>query len=942
MPTARPDPKLSEYVRKRRIGVTPEPDGSKADQRDTTSRRRAAARALSFVVQKHHASHLHYDFRLELDGTLKSWAIPKGPSLDPAIKRLAVHVEDHPLSYANFEGSIPAGHYGAGEVIVWDRGSWTPAGADPVADYRAGKLKFTLRGAKLNGGYMLVRSAMGRQSGRDNQWLLIKERDEEARAETELNITEALPDSVLSDIAQPSRKRDMRSTRSAKSQKSAAQTGQRPDSHGALDELPDEALDGAVVAPLPTLMEPQLATLVTAIPDSDAWSYELKLDGYRLLARIDRSQTRAADRIRLLTRNGHDWTERFPAQVRALTALDLKSAWLDGEAVVLDTQGVPHFQALQNALDNAPETIVLYVFDAPYLNGVDLRQVALSRRRALLAATLAPAADDALRFSADLEPDPAAVLRASCAAHLEGLIGKRRDSHYVSGRSSTWIKLKCRQRQEFVVGGYTDPAGSRTHFGALLLGVYDEHGDLHYAGRVGTGFDARGLHQLKQQLDASASRKMPFTQSPVQRGAGVIYWLTPQWVAEVEFGEWTSSGLIRQASFIGLRDDKPARAVVRERAAPLAGGGNKDSAGSAPDEVPTTATRFAGATVGKAKAGVSKRPAMGKANAKVKVEAKVKAEANAKPKTKPPKGAAEAELMPLVLASKVRITHPSRLIDPESGISKAALLNYYASVSEWLLPHLAQRPVALLRAMDGLAGEQFFQKHAGRLNLPGIAQHADLDPGHPPLLTIDNLAGLLGAVQMGSVELHTWNGQISQLERPDRLILDLDPDPNLPWSRITEAAFLVRTLLDEIGLRSFIKTSGGKGLHVVVPLSRHAGWEQVKDFSQAIARHLATILPQQFTATSGPKNRIGKIFTDYLRNSRGAATVCAYSARARPGMGVSVPVEWHELQQIESANQWTVETLGQRLLKLKVDPWHAYAGTRQRITAAMKRKLGMA
>ena len=870
--------KLAEYARKRHFDRTPEPSSARPAKTPRARARKAAgahAGGHLFVVQKHAASHLHYDFRLELDGALKSWAIPKGPSLDPSVKRLAVHVEDHPLDYANFEGVIPAGNYGAGEVIVWDHGTWESVGDDADGAFARGKLKFTLTGEKLSGGWTLVKSHMRGGGGGKEQdtWLLIKERDGQARAEDDFSVTEASPESVISGAVLAADGRE-----GGRARKIAKPAVNRSAKHKT--QSTDAPGSNAVAASLPESLTPQLATLVDHAPSSGDWSYEIKFDGYRLLARIDHGGA-GESAVRLFTRNGHDWSHKFPRVAEALKGLDLKSGWLDGEAVVLDSEGLPSFQALQAALDGAHPDILYYLFDMPYLNGWDLRATPLVERRALLRnlsqANPKAVEHNPLRFSEDLHESAENLLRSACSMRLEGIIGKRRDSTYIEGRSSAWVKLKCRQRQEFVIAGYSEPAGKRSGFGALLLGVHDAQGELQYAGRVGTGFDQALLDQIEQRLKKRSRSRSPFKTPLKDRSRVPVHWVRPDLVAEIMFSEWTNEGVVRQASFVALREDKPAAQVVRE--------------------VPRNAS------------------------------------AVEKPEAMPTRDKTGDQV------ASIAITHPDRLVDAAAHIDKIMLARYYDSVAERMLPHLAERPVALLRGMDGISGELFFQKHEERMVIPHVARHPDLDPGHAPLLTIDNVEALIGAVQMGTLEFHTWNGSIRNLEKPDRMIFDLDPDPKLGWARMVEAAMLLHTLLDELGIEAFIKTSGGKGFHVVVPLRRDAGWDSVKDFSHAISTHMAGTFPKLFSAKMGPRNRIGKIFIDYLRNSRGASTVAAYSTRARPGMGVSVPVSWDELPQLESADQWNIQTLATRLKQTPEDPWAAYWKTQQRITAAMKGKL---
>jgi len=919
--------KLDPYRRKRHFGATPEPEGAhgrrraKSDAKPSARGRARTGHPLRFVIQEHHARRLHYDFRLELDGTLKSWAVPKGPSLDPSVKRLAVHVEDHPLEYASFEGEIPAGHYGAGSVVVWDEGTWTPDGGVAQArdGYRAGKLTFRLDGEKLHGGWALVRS--GRQQGRQEQWLLIKERDDDARGADEFDVVGERPGSVHDGaVALPdspdgaTRTRRVPRGRGDKAAKRAAH-GARHDEHDDHGRPPADpsGIEGAVRAPLPERVAPQLATLVDGPPEQGDWRYELKFDGYRILARIAGKGTRR--HVKLMTREGRDWTAKLRAQRDALAALDVDGAWFDGEAVVLGEHGLPDFQALQNALGaGRSDAVTLFVFDLPYLDGYDLRDAPLTARRALLEPLLADSDPARLRFSPDLGDDVASLIASACDTGLEGLIGKRADSRYRPGRSPAWIKLKCRRRQEFVIGGYTEPSGSRHGFGALLLGVHEpapagkrRRGPtpLRYVGRVGTGFDARMLDRLAAILRKHERETAPFDPPPRERSRTRVHWIEPTLVAECEFAEWTGDGIVRQAAFIALREDKPAAQIVREV---------PKHAKNAETEVAMDRHRTTHAA----------HEANGREH-----------HARSRASTRTAGNDAGPDQL-----GRVRITHPDRVLDPRSGTRKIDLARYWQWIAPWLLPDLKGRPVSLVRAPGDIAGELFFQKHAERREIPFVTQHAGLDPGHGPLLSLDSVDALLGAAQMGTIELHTWNAHASNIERPDRIVFDLDPDPALPWSAMIEAAQLVCGLLDELGLASFCKTSGGKGLHVVVPITRHLGWDDVKDFSRAVAQHIAGALPDRFTATMGPRHRRGKIFIDYLRNGRGASTIAAYSARARPGMGVSVPLRWDEVPDTTGGAQWTIDTLHERLDRLERDPWEGYDDTRQRISAQMRARLG--
>ncbi|MEX5350410.1 DNA ligase D [Pseudomonas juntendi] len=828
---------LQEYQRKRDFNATPEPSG--------TRRRGQAAHALQYCIQKHDASHLHYDFRLELDGTLKSWAIPKGPSLDPKVRRLAVHVEDHPLDYADFEGHIPEGHYGAGDVIVWDRGIWEPEG-DPHAGYAKGKLRFRLQGEKLSGTWNLFRTHL---AGKKEQWMLVKSQDSEARSEAEYSIVQAQPDSVLSE-------RTLVPRRAKASAKPAKRPAARPRaSAGKKAELPEH-------------LQPQLATLVDSPPAGD-WRYEVKFDGYRILARID------GEDVRLFTRNGHDWSEKMPHQVQALRALKLGSAWLDGEVVVAGENGMADFQALQNAFDTAhDEHIVYYLFDLPFLGGQDLRQVPLQDRRETLRQLLEGRESEQVRFSADFDQPVDSLLDSACQLQLEGLIGKRADSPYVGRRSSDWVKLKCKQRQEFVIVGYTDPKGSRNGFGALLLALHDnDSGQLHYAGKVGTGFSATTLDSIHARLKPLEVPEPALAKPPTGAEARGVHWLKPQLLAEVAYAQMTRDGVVRHSVFHGLRDDKPATAIDLERAMPKT-------------RLSTPGTKAQAAELG-----------------------------------------------------ELRLTHPDRVIDATSGVTKRQVAEYYAQVARWILPQLKDRPVALVRAPDGLGGELFFQKNAGQLHIPKVVSYSKAEAGQAAMV-LNNAESLLGAVQMNMLELHTWNGTDKDFDKPDRFVLDLDPDPALPWKAMLEATQLTLTLLDELGLKVFLKTSGGKGIHLVVPLTRRAGWDEVKDFSHAIVNYLAGLFPDRLSAVSGPKNRVGRIFIDYLRNGKGATTVSAYSLRAREGLPVSVPIWREELTQLKGANQWHIGNLAERLAEVE-DPWADLAKTRQSITARMRKQMGM-
>ncbi len=830
---------LKLYKEKRNFAITSEPADGGEIGKD----------ALTFVIQKHWASRLHYDFRIELDGTMKSWAVPKGPSYDPKDKRMAVHVEDHPISYSDFEGTIPEKQYGAGKVIIWDKGTWEPQ-EDALEGYKAGNLKMVLHGHKMHGKWALIR--MKGRGEKQEPWLLIKEKDELARPSAEFSVVDEMPDSVK-ELGMPGAPK--KNAKAAPKAKKAKPT----------------APEAAVKAALPDSFAPELATLVDKPPaDPAGWIFEIKFDGYRLLARVEGKS------VKLFTRNGHDWTHKLASLHKALLKAKLPEGWYDGEIVVHDENGKPNFGLLQMAFDGSDTAEIIYfIFDAPFLDGRDIRDVPLETRRAMLGEVLDKAGSDTIRFSEEFGTDPEELVLAACKLGLEGVIGKRRDSRYVQRRSPDWIKLKCGQRQEFVIGGFTDPQGSRTGIGSLLLGMHDDDGVLQYAGNVGSGFNEATLRDLKKKLDALATDQSPF---PPKAVAGrKHHWVKPKLICEVSFAEWTSSGSVRHAVFHGLRADKPAKAIGREKVKQV-------------EEKMTSARAEPAAPEGK-------------------------------------------------LPADLKITNGDRIIDPQSGATKLDLVRYYALVGELMMEHLKGRPVSLVRAPAGVEGELFFQKHADVAKMPGMKQmDPELDPDHPPMLEVGSAKGILSASQWNVVEFHTQNAVGKGYETPNRMVFDLDPGEGVEFAAMREAGQLMHAFLDQLGLTSFLKTSGGKGLHVVVPLKPALDWDTVKDFSQAIVRHLANELPDRFAFKSGPKNRVGKIFIDYLRNGRGATTACAWSARVRPGLGISVPLAWDELDGLKSGDQWNVLNAHTRLDRGN-EPWSGYAKAAKSLTGAMK-KMG--
>lgn len=833
---------LEAYRRKRDFASTPEPEGGAAP-----------AGGHAFVIQKHAATRLHYDLRLEMDGVLKSWAVARGPSLVPGDKRLAVQVEDHPLDYGDFEGTIPKGNYGGGTVIVWDRGTWSPIG-DPQMGYAKGHLEFEIMGEKLGGRWRLVRMHGKPGETREN-WLLIKGEDDFARPEGAPDILEERPDSVktgrfIAEVAgDPEGSRAP--GRARKTGKPAPKTAD-----------PDPAkIKGARKAAMPAFVEPALATLVAKAPSGARWLHEIKFDGYRLQARIEDG------RVKLLTRSGLDWTTRFGKPVvSALRDLPVATAILDGELVVETAAGASDFSALQADLSaGRTDRFAFYVFDLLYLDGYDLRALPLVARKALLEG-LTPGDGGRVRYSGHFEESGAVVLRHACRLSLEGMVSKLRDAPHRPGRGKTWVKSKCSARQEFVVAGFAPSTVSREAIGSLLLGVYE--GDrLRPVGRVGAGFTAAAAEDLFRKLEPLRVSASPFTERLTAEEARQARYVRPELVAEVEFRAWTADGHLRHASFRGLREDKAPQEIVREM----------------------------------------------------------------------PKSRARP---PAPQRRRVKLTHPDRVYWPDAGVTKEGLADYYAEVWRHVAPHVVGRPLALLRCPTGIDGERFFQKHAWKGLNPNILQATDpKDPSGAPLIGISDLDGLMGLVQAAALEIHPWGASLADWERPDRIVMDLDPGEGVPWEAVIDAAGEVRARLEAAGLAAFVKTSGGKGLHVVSPLQPKAGWTAVKAFTKRMAEAMAADDPDRYVATVAKARRKGRILIDYLRNQRGATAVAAYSTRARPGAPVSAPLGWDELGPEIGPAHFTLANMPTRLDALPRDPWEGYAAAAAPLEpAARKRK----
>jgi bifunctional non-homologous end joining protein LigD len=849
---------LARYRAMRDFKKTAEPSGG-----------RPTARGNSFVVQKHAARRLHYDFRLELDGTLKSWAVTRGPSFDPADRRLAVHVEDHPIDYAGFEGVIPQGEYGGGTVMVWDRGTWEPIG-DPRADYARGKLKFRLHGDKLRGGWTLVRMGGRPRQERTDNWLLIKERDEDARPGGGEAALEKLAKSVTTgrSMEQIAASADRVWTRQGE-QKVAKPKAARPARKPATKTAPKRKKKQAAPG-LPDFVPPELPTLVDAPPEGPEWLHEIKLDGYRVLWRIENGKSR------FLTRTGQDWTAKFAELAKLRIGAD--TALIDGEIVVNDDHGVSSFQALQEALsDGHSKDLKFCAFDLLHLDGEDLRRQSLETRKARLKTLLTESpTSDRIAFSGHIDGRGKDVFANACGLSLEGIVSKRRDAPYRPGRGEDWLKTKCAARQEFVIGGFTEHSKEAGSIGALLIG-YHEDEDFLYAGKVGTGFDAAMRKSLRRSLDRLARKDMPFktVPTPARRGAR---WVRPELVAEVAYSNWTRDGVLRHPSFQGLRMDKPARAITRDKAKPV--------------------------------------------------------KKAAKPPPRVSKGGDEM--------AGVILTHPDRVLYAEQGLTKRDLAAYYMDVADAMLPHLAGRPLSLVRCPEGEGGACFYQKHPGN-SAPRALRRIEITEGSgtTEYVIVDDAAGLVALVQMGVLEVHPWGSTEKSLEKPDRIIFDFDPAPDLDWKRVIDAAADMRDRLKALGLESFLKTTGGKGLHVVAPIAPRDEWPEVKAFTRALAAAMERDSPDAYTTVMSKKERRGKIFIDYLRNDRGSTAIAPFSTRARPGAPVAMPQPWKALSPALKPSEFTVLTVPKKLKAQRIDPWAEIGKLRQSITAKAKAAVGL-
>ena len=847
----KPDTLLKEYQSKRDFTKTQEPSGKAAT---------SAGKTYRFVVQKHDATRLHYDFRIELDGVLKSWAVTRGPSDNPEDKRLAVRVEDHPLDYAGFEGTIPEGEYGGGTVMLWDEGTWEPLG-DPHEALEDGDLKFRLNGHRMKGEWVLVHMK-GRDSKRKSgppreNWLLIKHRDEYARDDETL--TERFTRSV-------STGRDLEGI--AKGLKSRKKSGTPDDAvwHSNADKAADNPAPTrrkGKAAALPDFRPPQLATLVTDVPEGSNWLFEMKYDGYRCLAAI------SGEQVRLYTRTGKDWTTQFKAIVPPLSRVTQGTALIDGELCAFDANGRTDFSTLKDHLSNGG-ALTYFAFDLIEQDGESLTRLPLVERKARLEKLLGKIEKSSLvQYSPHVTGNGQKVFDAICREGHEGIIAKEAEAPYRGERTRSWLKVKCGKRQEFVIAGWS-PSSRKKTFASLLIGTW-ENGKLTYRGRVGTGFDVETAQHLQQQLDSRARKTNPFTNVP-RPIARTARWVSPELVAEIGYTEFTPDGILRHPSFLALREDKPAGDVTLDKP-------------EAPRAAPTALD---------GKTGINAAEAAG-----------------------------------------IKLTSPDRVVYPGQGVTKADLVAYYAAVADRMLPYIEGRPLSLLRCPQGRAKYCFFQKHdtGGFPDAMKSLMIEEKDGEKESYFYIDDLAGLIAGTQMNVLEWHLWGSLTKDVEKPERIIFDIDPDEGLGFEHVRSAAIDIRDELEAWGLESYPLVSGGKGVHVIAPIRPTTGWHEVKGFCKTFAQRLSDKYPDRFTANIRKASRKGKLFIDYLRNERGSTAIAPWSSRSRQGAPAAVPVSWKELETVTAANQFTLADAAAQAKQ--PDPWKGYFSTTQSITKAM-------
>lgn len=827
---------LKDYHKKRDFKKTAEPKGK------ITCRNKYL-----FIIQKHAASHLHYDFRLELNGVLLSWAIPKGPCFDPSVKRLAIQVEDHPVEYGFFEGIIPKGEYGGGTVLLWDKGIWKPLDKNPLKAYKDGHLRFEIEAHKLQGRWDLFRFKD------EEHWFLVKYDDHYAISLADYDVIEKEPKSILSEqtIEQINNNCEQVWTHGgkAKSSKKLQQKSSIP--------LPEQLEKET----FPAIITPQLATLVDEAPEGDSWLHEIKFDGYRILAFIKNGK------VTLKSRNRIDWTSELSPLATSIKKMKFKNIIFDGEVVLLDKEGKSDFQLLQNAIKAEQKAdFIYYIFDILYYDIYDLKSLPLIQRKEILRSVL-PDKHPTLLYSDHIINGGKDIFHHSCELALEGIISKKIDSVYESRRSKNWLKVKCIKRQEFVIGGYTNPQGRRGYFGALLLGVYT-NGKLDYAGNVGTGFTKESLKEIYTQLQKQVTAINPFNVTPPN--SHNVHWLNPVLVCEVEFTQWTKENHLRHASFKGLRLDKEAKEVGREK---------------------TTALQTLKTKMKTSQKKLSKQT-----------------DAN---------------------TVSFKITHPDKMVYPEDKLTKQDILNYYDNICDYMLPFIKNRPLSLVRCPENYQ-KCFFQRHSNK-STPQALKSIDIESKDKtePYIYLNDREGLLSTVQMGVLEIHPWGSLITALETPDMVIFDLDPASNVIWKTVVAAAFDIKAELTQLNLKSFVKTTGGKGLHLVVPIQAEYNWNEVKQFTLLFVEYLEKKNPDKYISKMTKSKRDGKIFIDYLRNQRSATAIAPYSTRARLHAPVSVPIAWEELTNRRTDTAFTIKTLLERLKSLKSDPWGEFWNIQQ-------------
>jgi bifunctional non-homologous end joining protein LigD len=920
---------LKTYRTKRDFSKTAEPSG---EQRVAPSPR------LRFVVQKHAARQLHYDLRLEWEGVFKSWAVARGPSDDPADKRLAVEVEDHPLDYGDFEGTIPKGEYGGGTVLLWDRGYWAPEGSKSTEDaFKAGDLKFELEGQKLKGSWVLVRIRNNKFGGKRTNWLLIKHRDASSNpggAEALLNEDRSVASGrtmqqIADGVGKPPKPFMLAASKPAKA--NAVWIGKSPE-----DENDSSAPAGAaagtagaaapskpakpartaraggaaksvrakpvMVRSMPKFVEPQLAKLVDRPPDQEGWAHEVKFDGYRAQIRIEKGSAV------IRTRKGLDWTHRFSAVAK--DAATLPDCIIDSEIVALDDHQLPSFGALQAALSaEKTDELVCYAFDLLFAGKEDLRTLPLSERKARLERLLSSqAVSSRVRYVSHLQSNAEAVLASACKIGLEGIVSKKLSAPYYSGRGDSWVKAKCRAGQEVVLGGWTTEGGTLR---SLLAGV-NRDGHLVYVGRIGTGYGREVVKTLLPKLQKLTREKSPFTGANAPPKEPNVRWLKPTLLAEIEFEGWTASGMIRQAAFKGLREDKDADDVVAESPARAAAPAATVPARKVAAAVKSAPATFRAAPVAKTKSRRAAKASLATG----------------------PMSAGSAAVF------GVTISHPDKALWPDAGdgkpVSKLDLAHYYEDVGEWMLPHLIGRPCSLVRAPNGIGGQQFFQRHA----MPGMSELFDfvkVRGDKAEYVQIDRVEALAAAAQFGALELHPWNCARNDPEVAGRLVFDLDPAPDVKFDAVIAAALDIRGRLEKLGLVCFCKTTGGKGLHVVTPLlegKKAVAWPVAKNFAHLVCAQMAQDSPTRYLDNMSKAKRSGRIFLDYLRNDRTATAVAVLSPRAREGATVSMPLEWKDLKKGLDPKAFTVRSAAQLLSK--TNPWKSYADGARSLTDAIK------